>query len=151
MMPLLVGLDGVKKMSKSAGNYIGVHDAPNDMFGKIMSISDDLMWNYYELLSERSLKEIEEFKSGIAAGTVNAASISPREIFIGAMKNRAVRIAMLHNHPSGDPSLSIQDIDLTDRVNRAGKFLDIKLIDHIIIGDRRYYSFAENKLLDINY
>lgn len=56
MMPLLVGLDGVKKMSKSAGNYIGVHDAPNDMFGKIMSISDDLMWNYYELLSAKSYK-----------------------------------------------------------------------------------------------
>ncbi len=85
----------------------------------------------------------------MATGTVNAASISPREIFIGAMKNRAVRIAMLHNHPSGDPSPSIQDIDLTDRVNQAGRFLDIKLIDHIIIGDRRYYSFAENKLLDI--
>ena len=55
MMPLLVGLDGVKKMSKSAGNYIGVHDAPNDMFGKIMSISDDLMWNYYDLLSRASI------------------------------------------------------------------------------------------------
>lgn len=77
MMPLLVGLDGVKKMSKSAGNYIGVHDAPNDMFGKIMSISDDLMWNYYELLSARSLKEIAEFKDGIAAGTTN-----PRDVKI---------------------------------------------------------------------
>ncbi|MBP8127515.1 MAG: tyrosine--tRNA ligase, partial [Aeromonadaceae bacterium] len=68
-MPLLVGLDGVKKMSKSANNYIGVHDAPNDMFGKIMSISDELMWNYYELLSARSLSELAEFKAGIAAGT----------------------------------------------------------------------------------
>ena len=61
MMPLLVGLDGVKKMSKSAANYIGVHDAPGEMFGKIMSITDDLMWNYYELLSFRPLAEIEEF------------------------------------------------------------------------------------------
>ncbi|MBO6009391.1 MAG: tyrosine--tRNA ligase, partial [Ruminobacter sp.] len=86
MMPLLVGLDGVKKMSKSAGNYIGVHDAPNDMFGKIMSISDDLMWNYYELLSERSLKEIEEFKSGIAAGTVN-----PRDVKITLAKEIITR------------------------------------------------------------
>ena len=62
MMPLLVGLDGVKKMSKSAGNYIGVHDAPNDMFGKIMSLSDDLMWSYYDLLSFRPLDEIEDLK-----------------------------------------------------------------------------------------
>ena len=75
MMPLLVGLDGVKKMSKSAGNYIGVKDAPNDMFGKIMSISDDLMWNYYELLSARSLKEINEFKAKVASGEAN-----PRDI-----------------------------------------------------------------------
>ena len=55
MMPLLVGLDGVKKMSKSSNNYIGVTDAPNDMFGKIMSITDELMWNYFELLSFRPL------------------------------------------------------------------------------------------------
>ena len=75
MMPLLVGLDGVKKMSKSAGNYIGVKDAPNDMFGKIMSISDDQMWNYYELLSARSLKEINEFKAKVASGEAN-----PRDI-----------------------------------------------------------------------
>ncbi|GAL05917.1 tyrosyl-tRNA synthetase [Photobacterium aphoticum] len=67
-MPLLVGLDGVKKMSKSAHNYIGISDAPNDMFGKIMSISDDLMWSYYELLSFRPLEEIDQFKADIAAG-----------------------------------------------------------------------------------
>lgn len=86
MMPLLVGLDGVKKMSKSAGNYIGVHDAPNDMFGKIMSISDELMWNYYELLSSRSLKEIEEFKVGINAGSVN-----PRDVKIALAKEIITR------------------------------------------------------------
>ncbi|MCL4162036.1 UNVERIFIED_CONTAM: hypothetical protein GTU68_027113 [Idotea baltica] len=57
MMPLLVGLDGVKKMSKSAHNYIGISEAPSEMFGKIMSISDDLMWSYYELLSFRPLEE----------------------------------------------------------------------------------------------
>ncbi len=62
MMPLLVGLDGVKKMSKSANNYIGVHDAPNDMFGKIMSLSDDLMWQYFDLLSFKSIEEIKALK-----------------------------------------------------------------------------------------
>ena len=65
MMPILEGLDGVNKMSKSLGNYIGVTDEPNDMFGKILSISDDLMWRYYELLSTKSLKSIEELKSGV--------------------------------------------------------------------------------------
>ncbi|MFW3344586.1 tyrosine--tRNA ligase [Aliarcobacter butzleri] len=65
MMPILEGLDGVQKMSKSLGNYIGVTDEPFDMFGKILSISDELMWRYYELLSSKSLKEIEELKSGV--------------------------------------------------------------------------------------
>ncbi|RCU51628.1 tyrosine--tRNA ligase [Corallincola holothuriorum] len=68
MMPLLVGLDGVKKMSKSANNYIGISDAPNDMFGKIMSISDDLMWDYFDLLSFRPLGELAEFREAIANG-----------------------------------------------------------------------------------
>lgn len=71
MMPLLVGLDGVKKMSKSAHNYIGVHDEPNDMFGKIMSLSDDLMWSYFDLLSFKPTAEIEELKSKCASGQMN--------------------------------------------------------------------------------
>ncbi|MEA1915825.1 MAG: tyrosine--tRNA ligase [Campylobacterota bacterium] len=65
MMPILEGLDGVQKMSKSLGNYIGVTDAPNDMFGKVLSISDELMWRYYELLSTKSLKSIEELQKGV--------------------------------------------------------------------------------------
>lgn len=67
-MPLLVGLDGTEKMSKSKGNYIGVTEDANSMFGKIMSISDTLMWSYFELLSFRSLAEIQGFKDAIAAG-----------------------------------------------------------------------------------
>lgn len=73
-LPLLVGLDGVNKMSKSLGNYVGVTDSPDDMFGKLMSISDDLMWNYFELLSFRPLNEIEGFKRAIQEGK------NPRDI-----------------------------------------------------------------------
>ena len=73
-MPILEGLDGVQKMSKSLNNYIGVDDAPKDMFGKIMSISDDLMWRYFELLSFRPLSEIEDFKIEMEAGK------NPRDI-----------------------------------------------------------------------
>ena len=67
-MPLLVGLDGVVKMSKSKKNYIGITDAPNDMFGKVMSISDDLMWNWYDLLSLRSNAEIAELRRECSEG-----------------------------------------------------------------------------------
>ena len=69
--PLLVGLDGVEKMSKSAGNYVGVTDAPDEMFGKLMSVSDELMWSYYELLTDLSPVEIEGLKSGVSAGDVH--------------------------------------------------------------------------------
>ena len=74
MMPILEGLDGVQKMSKSLGNYIGVTEDPNTMYAKILSISDELMWRYYELLSARSLQEIEELKQGVAQGTIHPKS-----------------------------------------------------------------------------
>ena len=67
-MPLLVGLDGVEKMSKSKGNYIGIQEPANEMFGKLMSISDELMWDYFPLLSFRPLAEIDLMKQEIAAG-----------------------------------------------------------------------------------
>ena len=73
-MPLLEGLDGVNKMSKSLGNYVGIHDAPGDMFGKLMSVSDDLMWRYIELLSFVSLDEVDRWKKDIGQGA------NPRDV-----------------------------------------------------------------------
>jgi len=71
MMPILEGLDGVQKMSKSLGNYIGVSDEANDMFGKVLSISDELMWRYFELLSTKSLDEIAAIKTGVEDGSLH--------------------------------------------------------------------------------
>lgn len=71
MMPILEGLDGVQKMSKSLGNYIGVTDEPFNMFGKILSISDELMWRYFELISAKTLLEIEEIKKGVENETLH--------------------------------------------------------------------------------
>lgn len=73
-MPILEGLDGIKKMSKSLDNYIGIDEAPNDMFGKIMSLSDEIMWRYFELLSFEPLEKIESYKRGIAEG------LNPRDV-----------------------------------------------------------------------
>ncbi len=67
-LPLLEGTDGIQKMSKSYNNYIGVDDEPSDMFGKVMSISDDLMWRYYELLSSRTIPEIDQMKQDVETG-----------------------------------------------------------------------------------
>ena len=85
MVPLLEGLDGVQKMSKSLNNYIGITDAPNDMFGKVMSIYDDLMWRYYDLLSFRPLEEIAELKTRVANGE------NPRDIKIMLAKEIIAR------------------------------------------------------------
>ena len=73
-MPILEGLDGVQKMSKSLNNYIGINDQPGDMFGKLMSISDELMWRYFELLSFKGLEEIEGWRRDVAEG------LNPRDV-----------------------------------------------------------------------
>ena len=75
MMPLLEGLDGIKKMSKSYDNYISISDKPNDMFGKVMSINDDLMWKYFDLLSALPLDEIATLK-----GSIDKNNANPRDI-----------------------------------------------------------------------
>jgi tyrosyl-tRNA synthetase len=81
-MPLLEGLDGVQKMSKSLGNYIGIHEAPAEIFGKVMSINDELMFRYYDLLTDTPAKEIARFKQEIAAGKLN-----PMAVKIGLAKS----------------------------------------------------------------
>lgn len=93
MMPLLEGLDGVQKMSKSLNNYIGITDAPNEMFGKIMSISDDLMWRYYELLSFKPIDVIQGYKDKIAAGA------NPRDVKIDLAKELIERF---HNNAAAE-------------------------------------------------
>ncbi|MFV0421525.1 tyrosine--tRNA ligase [Oleidesulfovibrio sp.] len=70
-MPILEGLDGVKKMSKSLGNYVGIDEAPSDMFGKLMSISDELMWRYYELITTKSLDEIADLQKQVETGELH--------------------------------------------------------------------------------
>ena len=92
-LPLLVGLDGEKKMSKSLGNYIGVTEAPSEMFGKIMSISDELMWDWYNLLSFRPLVEIAQLKAEVEAGK------NPRDVKILLAKEI---IARFHNEDAAN-------------------------------------------------
>ena len=90
-----------------------------------------------QLLSEQKLSD----------GSVRMSLISPREIFLAALRCSAVNILLVHNHPSGDPSPSRADIELTSNVKELGDKMDIPLLDHIIIGDNRYTSFKEVSLL----
>ena len=86
-------------------------------------------------------------EKNISKGTVNASLVSPRELFIEALEKQAVAIILIHNHPSGDTTPSENDILLTKRVQEAGRLIGIELLDHIIIGNNCYMSFAEKQLL----
>ena len=96
-MPLLEGLDGVNKMSKSLGNYVGINEKPEDIFGKLMSISDDLMWRYIELLSFESLATMEKWKQDVVAGR------NPRDIKVAFAQEI---VARFHDQPAAAHALA---------------------------------------------
>lgn len=116
-VPILEGLDGVNKMSKSLGNYIGVKDAPGEMFGKLMSISDTLMWRYYELLSFKPLAEVERLRQSVNEGA------NPRDIkmelgveiasrFHGAGAGEAARAAFIEQFSKGALPDNIPEVSI---------------------------------------
>ncbi|TDJ47394.1 MAG: tyrosine--tRNA ligase [Gammaproteobacteria bacterium] len=112
-MPLLVGLDGVNKMSQSLGNSIGITDPPGEMFGKLMSISDDLMWRYFELLSFRPLDEIQGFKQQVADGE------NPRDI-----KYRLAEEMVTRFHDKGAADRAQRDFIARHRHGRTPDVMD---------------------------
>ena len=99
-MPLLEGLDGVNKMSKSLGNYVGIDEPPNEIFGKLMSVSDELMWRYFELLSFRPLEEIRRWKHDVAAG------LNPRDVKVALAQEIVDRF-----HGKGAGALALADFE----------------------------------------
>ncbi|MGD1326592.1 tyrosine--tRNA ligase [Pandoraea pnomenusa] len=99
-MPLLEGLDGVEKMSKSKGNYVGISEKPSEMFGKLMSISDELMWRYYELLSFRSLDEIAQLRRDVDGGR------NPRDVKVLLAQEIVARF-----HSQADAERALEDFN----------------------------------------
>lgn len=93
-------------------------------------------------------KNLLQHSMTLSVGTVNASLVSPRELFLEALRHRAVYLVLLHNHPSGDPKPSDADIRLTDRLAKSGELLNIPVLDHIIIGDHCYASFREMGLME---
>ncbi len=83
----------------------------------------------------------------ISEGSLNASILHPREVMIPAIKESAASFAVIHNHPSGDPSPSQQDMEITHRLNKTGEIIGIKMVDHIIIGDNKFFSFSDEGLL----
>ena len=83
----------------------------------------------------------------LSKGTVGATLITPREVFVEALKFHAVSLILVHNHPSGDPSPSECDVEITERIYRSGELIGVKLLDHVVIGDQRYISFKEQGMM----
>ncbi len=117
------------------------------------SIADYYMQDMRHLNREQILLLMFDSKSRllkdmvISSGTVNASIMPSREVFVQALKYEAVNIILLHNHPSGDPSPSAEDLRVTKRMKEAGNLVGITLMDHIIIGDNKYISLKEQGLL----
>ena len=106
-MPLLEGLDGVNKMSKSLGNYVGIHDAPAEMFGKLMSVSDTLMWRYIELLSFEPMSAVAGWKRDVDGGA------NPREVKVRFAQEI---VARFHGAPA-----AVQALEHFDSLFRRGE------------------------------
>ena len=121
-MPILEGLDGVNKMSKSLGNYIGIHELPNDMFGKLMSISDDLMWRYIELLSFEPMNVVTKWKQEVGEGR------NPRDIKVMFAQEIITRF---HDRMAADRALA----DFEARFREGGVPDDMPEINLSVEGD----------------
>lgn len=135
-----------KRLSKAdAAPSLSFHD-PSTIAQYYM---EDMRHNQQEVMKllflNTKVKLIGE--TNISKGTINSSLVSPRELFIDALHMGAVFIVLLHNHPSGDPSPSKEDILITKRIKSAGQLIGIDLLDHIIIGNNCYVSFTEKGIL----
>lgn len=111
----------------------------------VPTLKDELKENFYILCLSSSNKIMREEK--ISIGSLNASVVHPREIFKVAIENSSASIICVHNHPSGNPEPSNEDISITKKLVEAGKLLDIPLFDHIIIAGSNYTSFVERRLM----
>lgn len=142
-MQLLCVTELTKRMARMT-NEERIH------FTKPETVAEYYMQDMRHLSMEKIMLVMLDSKSKflkdviVSSGTVNSSLLSPREIFMLALKYEAVNIILLHNHPSGDPTPSKEDIHTTRRMMEAGNLIGIKLMDHIIIGDNKYISLGEN-------
>ena len=129
LMPILEGLDGVNKMSKSLGNYIGLNDSPNEMFGKLMSISDELMWRYYDLLSLKTVSEIKQLKLAMTDG------MNPRDIKVILANELVTRY-----HSSEDANNALLDFETRFKKNEIPN--ELNLVNLVITTNSIGVAFA---------
>lgn len=119
---------------------------PEDIASLFMEDMRYLKKECFKILLLNTKNEIMSIEE-ISTGNINSSIVDPREVFNPAVRKSAGAIALVHNHPSGNPEPSDDDLKVTKRLEKAGELLDIKIVDHIIIGDGTYASFKRKKLL----
>ncbi len=144
---LLALAEVARRMLQQKRKTKTVFNVPSDIAMHYMEDMRHLMEEHVLLLlldgRNRLIKEVT-----LGIGSVNQAILQPRETLIHALRHGAVQMVLVHNHPSGDPSPSSEDIEITDRIRNVGEIVGIPLIDHIVIGDNQYISFREARLLE---
>lgn len=120
--------------------------SPSIAASYVMSQMSVLKSEHFKIITLNTKKEINYIRE-ISKGTVNMTIVHPREVFRAAIEDNAHSIILLHNHPTGDPTPSKEDLKLTDTLVKSSEILGIEIVDHIIIGDNVYYSFLEKGLI----
>ena len=121
-------------------------NSPEDAAGLVMEEMRYHNKEYFKVLLLNTKNQVITLEN-ISIGSLNASIVHPREIFNAALRKSAASIILLHNHPSGDPTPNREDKQVTERLVEAGKLLGINVLDHIVIGDGRFFSFKQEGLL----
>ena len=135
-----------KRFSKEEKRHIKKIQRPRDVYELLVDDFIGLQVEQFRILLLDTKNQVKKIDI-ISEGTLNASIVHPREVYKSAVLNSASCIMLVHNHPSGDPNPSREDVNITNRLVEAGDLMGITVLDHIVIANRNYYSFKENNLL----
>ncbi len=139
-------LELAKRVQAWRENAMPVIKCPGDVAGLLMAEMRFLDREHFRILCLDTKSNVLKIET-VSVGSLNASIVHPREVFKSAIRRSAAAILLAHNHPSGDPTPSKEDIDVTRRLWEAGEILGIKVLDHVIMGDNKYTSLKEKGLI----
>lgn len=136
---------GRRLFTISPGDPVVIH-SPKDIAELVMAEMRYLDREHFRVALLNTKNHVLKIET-VSIGTLNTSTVHPRELFKSAIKYSAATVILLHNHPSGEPAPSREDIDITNRLTEVGKLLGIEVLDHVVIGDGKYMSFKEKGLI----
>ena len=139
-------LELARRVSQYSGPSRPVITSPDDAAGLVMEEMRHYDREHFRALLLNTKNQVIG-TDNVSVGTLNSSAVHPRELFRNAIKRSAASVILVHNHPSGDPTPSREDLDVTGRLSEAGKIIGIEVLDHIIIGDNRFTSFKAKGLI----